>query len=55
MVAPGPGDTSEDDDMDFDQVEKCQDLMNGRIEVYYKMAKAGEMLEVETLDAVPYT
>lgn len=54
MVAPGPGDCSEDDAMDTDQVEQAQ-AMNERIEGYYQMAKAGELPDAASLEAVPYT
>jgi tetratricopeptide (TPR) repeat protein len=54
LISPGPGDCSEDDDMDPVAVEEAQQ-MNARIEVYYNMAKAGELPEPETLVAVPYT
>jgi tetratricopeptide (TPR) repeat protein len=53
MVAPGPGDGSEDDVMDEDAVEAAQ-AMNDAIEKYYTQAKQGLRLE-ETLEAVPYT
>jgi len=54
LIAPGPGDCSEDDEMDYEQVERSQS-MNPRIEVYYNMAKGGEMPERSTLNPVPYT
>ncbi len=53
MVAPGPGDGTEDDIMDEDAVEAAQ-AMNDAIEKYYKDAKQGLRLE-EALEAVPYT
>ena len=54
MVAPGPGDTSEDDVMDFEQVEKAQN-QNRRIQVFHDMAKKGEVPDASSLDAVAYT
>ena len=54
LIAPGPGDTAEDDDMDPDQVERAQQ-MNERIEAYYEMAKMGEVPEPSSLEPVPYT
>ncbi|MAB90715.1 MAG: hypothetical protein CMJ90_14835 [Planctomycetes bacterium] len=55
LIAPGPGDTSMDDDMDPDLVEKCQDQMNDNIERYHDMAAAGVPLESDGLIATPYT
>lgn len=55
LIAPGPGDTSMDDEMDPDQVEKCQDDMNENIERYHDMAAGGVPLEREGLTATPYT
>jgi tetratricopeptide (TPR) repeat protein len=54
MVAPGPGDTSLDDEMDTDQVERAQ-AMNTRVEFYMEKARAGVFPDADTLDAVPYT
>jgi tetratricopeptide (TPR) repeat protein len=53
MVAPGPGDGSEDDAMDEDAVEAAQS-MNDNIERYHTLAKQGLRIE-EPLEAVPYT
>jgi tetratricopeptide (TPR) repeat protein len=55
LVAPGPGDSSLDDEMDPERVEACQDEMNPRIESFFEMAKAGEIPDPSTLNAVPYT
>lgn len=55
LVAPGPGDCSEDDDMDTDQVERSQEEMNPRIEPYLHTAQAAGPLELDELEAVPYT
>ncbi|HYC77107.1 MAG TPA: tetratricopeptide repeat protein [Planctomycetota bacterium] len=54
MVAPGPGDGSEDDVMNEDDVEAAQ-AMNENIERYHGMATQGLRLEGEPLEAVPYT
>jgi tetratricopeptide (TPR) repeat protein len=55
LVAPGPGDTSPDDEMDPDQVEGCQESKNPVIERYFELARAGEVLDPRQLEAVPYT
>ncbi len=55
LIAPGPGDTSMDDDMDPDGVEACQEKLNGFIEGFHDMAMGGEPLDVRTVQATPYT
>ncbi len=55
MVAPGPGDCSEDDPMDPDEVESVQDAMNDNIMKFHQMAKEGEIPDADTLKATPYT
>lgn len=55
LIAPGPGDSAMDDDMDTDLVEECQDRMNKKIEFYREMAAAGELPDPATLEAVAYT
>jgi hypothetical protein len=54
MVAPGPGDGSEDDVMDEDAVEAAQ-AMNEVVERYHAQATQGLRLEGEPVEAVPYT
>lgn len=55
LIAPGPGDTAMDDDMDPEQVERAQEDMNDTIERYHDMAAAGEPLDVNDLRATAYT
>ena len=52
LVAPGPGDSCDEDWMDPDVVEAAQDF-NDDIEPYLEMAKKGMTLDAETLDVVP--
>jgi tetratricopeptide (TPR) repeat protein len=54
LVAPGPGDGSDDDTMDPDAVEAAQ-AMNDRIEPWYLMARRGEIPEEGAITAIPYT
>ena len=55
LIAPGPGDTAMDDDMDPEQVERAQEEMNDTIERYHDMAAAGEPVQHSDLRATPYT
>ena len=54
MVAPGPGDCSEDDEMNPDLVELAQG-MNDRIELYFETARAAQPLDPTPPQATPYT
>ncbi|MSR75288.1 MAG: hypothetical protein EXS14_07455 [Planctomycetes bacterium] len=54
LVAPGPGDTAEDDDMDTADVDACQERMNPTIERYFALAQAGELLDSDELSAMPF-
>ncbi len=52
LVAPGPGDSCDEDVMDPDEVEAAQ-AMNEEIEPFLLMAQEGEPLSVEGLEARP--
>jgi len=55
LVAPGPGDTALDDDMEPEAVEECQETMNPGIESFHDMAQTGERIDIDHLEATPYT
>jgi tetratricopeptide (TPR) repeat protein len=52
MVAPGPGDSCPEDEMDEDEVESAQD-MNDDIEPFMEMAQKGESLDPKKLVVRP--
>ncbi|MCB9833463.1 MAG: hypothetical protein H6807_13420 [Planctomycetes bacterium] len=51
MVAPGPGDSCDEDVMDEDEVEDAQDF-NDEVEPYMEMARRREPLAIEDLPGV---
>ncbi|MEE9392091.1 MAG: hypothetical protein V3W41_06270 [Planctomycetota bacterium] len=52
MVAPGPGDSCIEDEMDEDEVEAAQAL-NDEIEPYMELAQKGVALELNAVEVTP--
>lgn len=51
LIAPGPGDSCDEDPMDEDEVEEAQ-AFNDEIEPYLEMAQQGLPLDVEELERI---
>lgn len=55
LIAPGPGDTEEDDAMDADAVEAAQDQLNPAIERDLELAHGGELLDPDLPPPMPFS